>query len=158
PATAFNLDAFRKQVDTNLTGVANSIAAVLPSMLERRSGHLVAIASLAGYRGLPGFAGYCASKSGVIALMDSMRLDLRKHGIHCTTVCPGWINTGIVHNLTGAKPGVTQLDAAARKIANGIVRQKSFISFPAWMRLLFSFNRLQSTTVGDAMLRWFWRR
>jgi NAD(P)-dependent dehydrogenase (short-subunit alcohol dehydrogenase family) len=158
PGVPFNLDGFKKQVDINLTGVANSIAAVLPGMLERGSGHLVAIASLAGYRGLPGFAGYSASKAGVIALMDSMRLDLRKHGIRCTTVCPGWINTGVVHTLTGAKPGITPLDVAARKIANGIVRQRPFISFPTWLRLLFSFNRLQSTRVGDSLLRWFWRR
>jgi short-subunit dehydrogenase len=157
PASEFKVEDFKKQVDINLTGVANSIAAVLPGMLDRESGHIVAIASLAGYRGLPGLAGYCASKAGVIALMDSMRLDLKKHGIRCTTVCPGWINTGVIHTLTAAKPGVTPLDVAARKIVNGILRQKPFISFPTWLRLLFSFNRLQSTRVGDWMLRVFWK-
>jgi NAD(P)-dependent dehydrogenase (short-subunit alcohol dehydrogenase family) len=157
PVLPFAPEGFVKQVEINLNGVANSIAAVLPGMQTRQSGRLVAIASLAGYRGLPGLAGYCASKAGVIALMDSMRLDLKKFGIRCTTVCPGWINTGVFHTLTAAKPGVIELPVAARRIAQGILRGKLFISFPTWLRLLFVFNRLQSARVGDWMLRVFWK-
>ena len=56
-------------------GVANSVAAVLPGMLQRGCGHLVAISSLASFRGLPLMAGYCAAKSGVNALMDSLRVE-----------------------------------------------------------------------------------
>jgi NAD(P)-dependent dehydrogenase (short-subunit alcohol dehydrogenase family) len=157
PMTPFALDAFKKQIDVNLVGVANSIAAVLPGMLQRQSGHIVAIASLSGYRGLPGLAGYCTSKAGVIALMDSVRVDLRKHGIRCTTVCPGWINTGVYHTLTSAKPGVTDLQTAARKIVRAVNHGKQFLAFPKWLWLLFVLNRNLPTRIGDWMLRGFWK-
>ena len=157
PMTSFTLDGFKKQIDVNLVGVANSIAAVLPNMLQRQSGHIVVIASLSGYRGLPGLAGYCSSKAGVIALMDSVRVDLRKQGIRCTTVCPGWINTGVYHTLTSAKPGVTDLQTAARKIVGAVNRGKPFLAFPKWLWLLFVLNRNLPTRIGDWMLRVFWK-
>lgn len=157
PMVPFALDSFKKQIDVNLVGVANSIAAVLPSMLQRQAGDIVAIASLSGYRGLPGLAGYCTSKAGVIALMDSVRVDLRKQGIRCTTVCPGWINTGVYHTLTSAKPGVTDLQTAARKIVRAINRGKPFLAFPKWLWLLFVLNRNMPTRIGDWMLRVFWK-
>jgi NAD(P)-dependent dehydrogenase (short-subunit alcohol dehydrogenase family) len=131
PVDPLALEGIQKQIAVNLTGVANSLACVLPGMQGRRRGQLVAIASLAGYRGLPGLDGYCASKAGVIALMDSMRLDLRKFGIICTIICPGWINTGVMHNLTSVKPGITDLPVAARKIARAIERKKPFLAFPS---------------------------
>jgi NAD(P)-dependent dehydrogenase (short-subunit alcohol dehydrogenase family) len=157
PMVSFALDGFKKQIDVNLVGVANSIAAVLPGMLQRQSGHIVAIASLSGYRGLPGLAGYCTSKAGVIALLDSARVDLRKQGIRCTTVCPGWINTGVYHTLTSAKPGVTDLQTAARKIVRAVNRGKPFVAFPKWLWLLFILNRNLPTRIGDWMLRVFWK-
>ncbi len=152
----FALEGFTQSVDVNLTGMANSIAAVLPGMQERRKGQIVGIVSVAAYRGLPGLAGYCASKAGALALMDSMRLDLKQYGIRCTTVCPGWINTGVFHTLTSAKPGVVQVPLAADKIVRGIERGKTFISFPFWLRSLFVLNRIQPTGIGDWMLRLFW--
>jgi len=154
----FVVEEFKRQIDVNLTGVANSIAAVLPGMIERRSGHIVAIASLAGYRGLPGLAGYSASKAGVIALMESMRVDLKQFGIRCTTVCPGWIDTGVLHNLSAAKPGVVPIEIAARKIAAGILRKRAFIAFPRWLRLLFALNRIQGAGASDWMLQFLWKR
>jgi NAD(P)-dependent dehydrogenase (short-subunit alcohol dehydrogenase family) len=157
PMTPFAVDGFKKQIDVNLIGVANSIAVVLPGMLQRQAGHIVAIASLSGYRGLPGLAGYCTSKAGVIALMDSVRVDVRKQGITCTTICPGWINTGVYHTLTSAKPGVTDLQTAARKIVRAINRGKPFLAFPKWLWLLFVLNRNLPTRIGDWMLRVFWK-
>jgi len=156
PMSPFALDGFKKQIDVNLVGVANSIAAVLPGMSQRQAGHIVAIASLSGYRGLPGLAGYCTSKAGVIALMDSVRIDLRNQGIRCTTVCPGWINTGVYHALTSAKPGVTDLQTAARKIVRAVNRGKPFLAFPKWLWLLFVLNRNLPTRIGDWMLRVSW--
>ena len=68
----FSLESIRQQVDVNFLGVANSIAAVLPGMLERHSGQLVTIASMSSYRGLPGMAGYCSSKAGVVVMMEKL--------------------------------------------------------------------------------------
>src|SRR5262249_29413465 len=80
-ALDFRAEDFAAHLRVNLQGVANSVAAVLPGMLRRRRGHLVAISSLASYRGLPKMAGYCASKAGVNALLDALRVELRPHGI-----------------------------------------------------------------------------
>lgn len=148
PVAPFHLDSIRKQVDINFMGVANSIAAVLPSMHMRGSGHLAAIASLSSYRGLPGMAGYCSSKAGVVVMMDSLRVDLKPHGITCSTINPGWINTGVIHTITSAKPGVTPLPIAARRIASAIERKQPYVCFPLWLQTLFILNRLQPTRLG----------
>jgi short-subunit dehydrogenase len=157
PVDPFNLESIHKQTNINFLGVANSIAAVLPGMIARKAGHLVAVVSLSSYRGLPGMAGYCASKAGASVMMDSLRLDLRQYGIDCTTLNPGWINTGVVHTITAAKPGVTELPVAARKLANAIVKRKLYVCFPWWLRALFVLNRLHPIRYGDWMTMVFWR-
>ncbi len=68
-------------ININLIGAVNSVAAVLPEMVERNSGQLVAISSLAGYRGLAKSAAYCASKAGVSSYFESLRIDLRRTGV-----------------------------------------------------------------------------
>lgn len=157
PVAPFDLMSIHKQVEVNFLGVANSIAAVLPGMQERKAGHLVAIVSMSSYRGLPGMAGYCSSKAGAAVMMDSLRVDLKPMGITCTTVNPGWINTGVIHTIKSAKPGITLLPSAARKIASGIERRKQYICFPLWLRTLFILNRLQPTGLGDWMLKVLWK-
>src|SRR5262249_52947503 len=85
PAATFRAEDFAAQINVNLVGVANSVDAVLPGMIQRRRGHLVALSSLASYRGLPRMAGYCASKAGVNALFDALRVELAPLGIVTTT-------------------------------------------------------------------------
>jgi NAD(P)-dependent dehydrogenase (short-subunit alcohol dehydrogenase family) len=77
----------------NLMGVIYSIEAVLPGMLARRRGHLLAISSLGAFKGLPGESAYCASKAAVNAYMEGMRIALRSKGVVVTTVCPGFVDT-----------------------------------------------------------------
>src|SRR5262249_33481690 len=103
-ALAFRAEDIEAQVRVNLIGVANNAEGVLPSMLQRRQGHLVAISSLASYRGLPRMAGYCATKAGVNALLDSLRIELKPQGIAVTTICPGWIRTPLTDNIPVPKP------------------------------------------------------
>ena len=76
-ALDFSQDVFAETVRVNLIGVSNSIAAVLPGMRKHRRGHLAALSSLASYRGMPRMAADCASKAGVNALMDALRVELR---------------------------------------------------------------------------------
>jgi short-subunit dehydrogenase len=121
-------------VSVNLIGVANSVAAVLPGMLARRRGHLVALSSLASYRGLPFMAGYCASKTGVNALFDSLRVELKPHGIATTTVCPGWIRTAMTADLKIPVPKMLDVTDAARRILAAVERRQPFFAFPADMR------------------------
>jgi NAD(P)-dependent dehydrogenase (short-subunit alcohol dehydrogenase family) len=140
PAVGFSAADFEAQIRVNLLGVANSVAAVLPGMLERGRGHLVAISSLASYRGMPLLAGYCASKSGVNALLEALRVELRPRGIFTTTICPGWIRTPMTCNLKFRVPRMLEVDDAARRITRAIRRRVPFYAFPrgtAWqVRLL----------------------
>ena len=131
PALAFCPGDLERQVRVNLLGVANSIGAVLPGMLRRGRGQLVAISSLASYRGLPRMAGYCASKAGVNALMDAVRVEVRPYGIDVTTICPGWIRTPLTENINVPKPDLLEVDEAARRIVEAIRLRRPFYAFPA---------------------------
>jgi short-subunit dehydrogenase len=131
--SAFDFRAadFETVVRVNLIGVANSIAAVLPGMIARNSGHLVAISSLASYRGLPLMAGYCASKSGVNALMEALRVELRSTRIATTTICPCWVRTPMTANIPLAVSNMLDVEDAARRIVQAIRRRKAFFAFPS---------------------------
>ena len=130
-ALAFSAADFEAQVRVNLLGVANSVAAVLPGMLRRGRGHLVAISSLASFRGLPLMAGYCASKAGVNALMDALRVELRPRGIFATTICPGWIRTPLTAGLNIPPRQLLEPAEAARRIVRAIRRRAVLYAFPA---------------------------
>ena len=80
-ADPYDADGIEAMIRVNLIGVSNSIGAVLPGMIERRRGQVVGIASLASYRGLPKMAGYCASKAGVCALLEALRVEVQPLGI-----------------------------------------------------------------------------
>jgi NAD(P)-dependent dehydrogenase (short-subunit alcohol dehydrogenase family) len=117
-------------IDVNLTGVTNSIAAVLPGMLERRRGHLVALSSVASFRGLPRLLAYSASKAGVNAFMQGLRTELLPHGIHVTTICPGWIRTPMTAALHDRLRDMLELEPAIEQMLHAIDRKLAFYAFP----------------------------
>src|ERR1022692_489053 len=126
----FRPDVFSALVAVNLLGVANTIAAVLPGMIKRRRGHIVGISSLASLQGIPGMSGYCASKAGVNALLESMRLELKPYGISVTTICPGWIRTPMNDDMKEPLPAMMETSVAVEKIMTAIRRRRSFCAFP----------------------------
>jgi short-subunit dehydrogenase len=139
-ALDFRAEDFEAQIRVNLIGVANSVEAVLPGMIERRRGHLVGISSLASYRGLPRMLGYCASKSGLNGLLEGLRVELRPLGITVTTICPGWIRTALTAKVILPGAEMMELPYAAHRIVKAIRLGRSFYAFPpstAWaVRLL----------------------
>lgn len=130
--SALNLDAavMAKVIGVNLVGVSNSIAVVLPGMLARKKGHVVAISSVASFRGLPRMLGYCASKAGVNALMEGLRLEVGRHGISATTICPGWIKTPMTEQVKVPMPHILEVEEAARRILGAVQRRDRFFAFP----------------------------
>lgn len=114
----------------NVVGAANSVSAVLPQMVERKKGQLVVISSLAGYRGLPKSAAYCASKAAVSAFFESLRLDLAPKGIDVTIIHPGFIKTPLTAGRDAQMPFLMELDDAVTKIVNAIERRKKSYAFP----------------------------
>jgi len=123
-------DAVKKVIDINLLGAANSVYAVLPKMLERGSGHLVAISSLAGFRGLPKSAAYSASKAGMTAFFESVRLDVQHRGVDVTIIQPGFIKTPLTSGRENKMPFIMELDDAIPLIIRAIEKKKKFAAFP----------------------------
>lgn len=117
-------------ISVNTIGVVNSVAAVLPAMIKRGSGHLVAISSLAAYRGLPRSGAYSASKAAVSTFFESLRLDLKKSGIAVTTIHPGFIKTPMTAGRKSRLPFLLELDDASRKIVRAIERRPRTYAFP----------------------------
>jgi len=126
------LDAakFADVINTNVIGVSNSVAAVIPEMVKRGSGQLVVISSLAAYRGLPKSAAYCASKAAVSAMFESFRLDLKPRGIDVTIIHPGFIKTPLTAGRQAKLPWFLELEPAVKKMVNAIEKRKKSYAFP----------------------------
>jgi len=134
-ALEFNAEDVNAQIHVNLIGVANSVDAVLPGMRQRRQGHLVVLSSLASYRGLPRMAGYCASKAGVSALFESLRVELEPLGLHVTIICPGWIRTPLTTSIDVPQPYMMEVEFAVARMVEAIRRKRRRLVFPpnaAW--------------------------
>jgi short-subunit dehydrogenase len=151
-AENFSAEHMAYMIDLNLMGCANCIEAVLPGMLERRSGHLVAVSSLAGYRGLPGAAGYSASKAALTAMMESLRLDLRDRGIDVTVLVPGFVRTKPGKKRKRKKPLQMELERATDLMVRAIERRKAFYAFPMLLRFASSLSRVLPPAIYDRLL------
>ncbi len=156
-ALKYNAEGIAKIIAVNLTGVSNSIGAVLPGMLERRRGHVAAISSVASFRGMPGMLGYCASKSGVNALMEGLRVEVRGHGIATTIICPGWIRTPLTAQINVRLSGILEPGVAARHILGAIHKRKKFYAFPFKMVWQLRLLRWLPTEWADRMLERFFQ-
>lgn len=93
PAHETTMSAFRRVLDVNLVGPFSLVRRFLPQMLERGSGHLVTIGSIADHSTFPGNAAYAASKYGLRALHEVLRAELRGTGVRATLVSPGPVDT-----------------------------------------------------------------
>ncbi|OQX78317.1 MAG: oxidoreductase [Bacteroidetes bacterium 4484_276] len=96
-----HVEEWERMVDVNLKGVLYAIAAVLPNMRKNKSGDIVNISSIAGRKLFPGAAVYCATKFGVTALSEGMRMELSaKENIRITSIEPGAVATELTHTIT----------------------------------------------------------
>lgn len=82
-----------EMIETNFTGTVNTVRATMPHLQRAGGGDIVAVASEAGRRGLPGEAAYSASKFGQVGFIRAMDHELRPHGIRATNLCPGGVAT-----------------------------------------------------------------
>jgi NAD(P)-dependent dehydrogenase (short-subunit alcohol dehydrogenase family) len=89
-------DLFRRMLDVNLMGVVHGVRAVLPGMLERRFGRIVAVASTAGLKGYPYVSAYAAAKHAVVGLVRALALEVATAGVTVNAVCPGFTDTALV--------------------------------------------------------------
>ncbi len=88
-----DLEVLADILGTNVLGLAATFHPFIEPMRQARRGTLVGVASVAAIRGLPGHAGYCASKAAVVAYCESLRVELRASGVRMVTLLPGFIDT-----------------------------------------------------------------
>jgi len=87
------VDDWERMIDTNVKGLLYVTRVVSPRMVERKSGHIINIGSIAGREVYPNGNVYCATKHAVAALSQAMRIDMLKYGIRTTLVAPGFAET-----------------------------------------------------------------
>lgn len=120
----------RETLQTNLLGVFDGLAAVLPTMLAQRSGAVVLVGSVAGYGGLPKALVYGPSKAALINLAECLHIDLVPRGVSVFLVNPGFVETALTAQNDFRMPALIGADEAARQIVAGLARGAFEIHFP----------------------------
>lgn len=141
-AMAWDAEAFERHLRVNLTGLSNTLAVVLPPMLQRGQGVLAGISSVAGYRGLAGSGGYGATKAAQLNLLESLRVQLAPHGVRVTTISPGFVRTDLTADNRFPMPFLIEAAQAATAICDGLERDRTEIVFPLPMAVLMTAARL----------------
>ncbi|HAM34915.1 MAG TPA: hypothetical protein DEB40_13250 [Elusimicrobia bacterium] len=127
----FRAQDFRDVYEVNVFGMVNWIEAVLPDMLKAGRGAIAGVASVAGFRGVPRSGAYSSSKAAVIALLESLRVDLRGTGVDVITICPGFVRTELTSRWKPQDmPFLMEPEAAARRMIAGIKRKQRLVHFP----------------------------
>ena len=129
------IDAFvaaevEKVLRVNLLGAVYATEAVLPGMLERGRGQIVAVSSIAGFAGLPMSAAYSASKAGMTNFFESLRIDLRGSGVDVTVITPGFVRTPMTAHNRHAMPFIMELEPAVEIMAKAIQKTEEEPGFP----------------------------
>ena len=147
-----DLDVMAKTFATNNIGVAATFHPFIDAMVQRGSGALVGIGSVAGIRGLPGHGAYCASKAAVIAYCESLRGELLPSGVRVVTLCPGYIDTPLTQKNSYAMPFLMQPEVFADKAFAAIEAGSSYRVIPWQMGVVAKLLRLLPNAVFDKAL------
>ncbi len=145
----------RQTLEVNLVGVAQSIEAVLPGMIARGRGHVVGVASVAGYRGFPWMISYSASKAALIAYLEALRPGLRRRGVTVTTVCPGFVRTQMSTSVPYQRPvKMIEPEEAARHLVRAVEQRPRNCVFPWDMRIGLAILKYMPDRFFDRLMRW----
>ena len=115
---------------TNVDGVLNTVLPILPRLTARGGGQIALVASLAGYRGMPGAPSYCGSKAAIKVFGEGLRGSVHRSGVRVSVVCPGYIRTPMTDVNEFPMPFLMDVEKAARVIRRGLERDRPRISFP----------------------------
>jgi short-subunit dehydrogenase len=131
-----DVDKLRRVLDVNVAGLAATLAAFAPSMRAAGSGTLCGIASVAGFRGLPGAGAYSTSKAAAISWLESLRTELAGSGVSVVTICPGYIDTPMTQVNKYRMPFLISAEDAARRFARAIAAKRRLAVIPWQMALV----------------------
>ncbi len=151
-AEADDLPVFAQVMATNVQGLVNTFQPFIAPMRDRGRGQLVGVASVAGVRGLPGHAAYCASKAAVIACCESLRGELRPHGVQVSTIAPGYVATPLTARNRYPMPFLMQPEDFARQALRAIEAGVSYRVIPWQMGVVAKLLRLLPDAWFDRLL------
>lgn len=134
PFTELDPADLEAMIDTNLKGVIYTAAATVPHLVAAGDGDFISLASVAGVNAFPGEAVYNASKFGQVGFTRALDIELREHGVRCTTIAPGGVNTDFAIG-TGRTEGDPMLEAmmSAEDVADVVMFA---LTRPRTMRLM----------------------
>lgn len=154
-ASRFDAEHFRDAVETNVIGMGNVLGSMVPEMVERGSGHIALMGSLAGYRGFPKAGHYAPSKAAIRSLADCLRFDLERKGLTISIINPGYVETPLTEGFEDhPMPGLMALDPALDIIMSGLAARKFEIAFPRRMALLVKLGTRVSNFTYFRITRW----
>lgn len=134
--TPDDITVLERLLAVNVTGLASTLAAFAPAMRAAGRGTLVGIASVAGFRGIPGAGAYSASKAAAITWLESLRVELLGSGVSVVTICPGYIDTPMTRVNRYRMPFLLPADEAARRFARAIAAMRRRAVIPWQMALV----------------------
>jgi short-subunit dehydrogenase len=146
-----DLDVFQQLFDINVMGVVNTFHPFIKPMREKGAGTLAGIASVAGFRGIPGGGAYSASKAAAIKYCESLRVELRGAGVSVVTICPGYIKTPMSDVNRFKMPFIISVEDAAARIARAIDSRTSFTVIPWTMGIAARILRILPNWIYDRL-------
>jgi short-subunit dehydrogenase len=147
-----DLDVMRELLAVNNVGLAATFHPFLAAMRARGSGTLVGVASVAAIRGLPGHGAYCASKAGVVAYCESLRVECRGSGVRVVTLLPGYVATPLTAGNPYSMPFLMAPEAFAERAFDAIAAGRSYRVIPWPMGVLAKALRLLPNAWYDRLL------
>lgn len=145
-------DVFRRMIDVHLMAPVHAIQAVLPGMIARGGGRIVNVASIAGLDGGPYITAYCAAKHAEVGLTRALAVEFAAKGILVNAVCPGYVDTDMVHDAIAKvvkKTGITAEHALATILADA--RQRRLVTVDEVAHAVLSFALPSRTVSGEAL-------
>jgi len=151
-AVRADLEVMRATFETNVIGVAATFHPFVAAMRERRAGCLVGIASVAGIRGMPGHGAYCSSKAAVISYCESLRGELREHGVKVVTIAPGYVDTPLTRRNRYPMPFLIDATEFADRAFTNIAAGASYRVIPWQMGWVARLLRALPDAAFDRLL------
>jgi len=144
-------NVFQHVLDINVMGAVHTFQPFIEPMRNAGRGRLAGIASVAGFRGLPGAGAYSASKAALISYLESLRQEMRGSGAKVVTICPGYIRTPMTDINPYPMPFMLAPEEAARRIARDIQHGCSFSVIPWQMAIVGRLLKLLPNAMYDLL-------
>ncbi len=150
---SFDAGEIGEMVALNIMGTVNCLEAAMPPMVARRAGQIAIMASVAGYTGLPGAAGYGATKAALINMCEALYPELDRSGVRMTVINPGFVDTPLTQRNDFSMPFLISSEEAADHILRGLDRGSFEIAFPWKMNVAMKLLKALPSSLRFALTR-----